>query len=191
MNIIQEILFLINQTNNKMIRLFRLIIYNIYLYYMKKDNENSKLAKFTTFLIFGLILLINIYTFYGSLHLLISEKSIDEGPTVYISIASIVSVFLGFYLYNEKFNDFNRDYDYNKKYFMYFFLIIILTGVFYITIANIDRKRLFTEKGFSKELIENNGLEPFNPNKKPTSLEGKIRLWYYNNFEKKDSLDIR
>lgn len=191
MNIIQEILFLINQTNNKMIRLFRLIIYNIYLYYMKQDNENSKLAKFTTFLIFGLILLINIYTFYGLLHLLISEKSINGGATVYISIASIVSISLGYYLYNEKFSDFNKYHNYNNKYFLYFFLIIILTAIFYITIANIDRKLFFIEKGFSKELIENNGVEPFNPNKKPTSLEGKIKLWYYNNFEKKDSLETR
>lgn len=158
---------------------------------MKQDNENSKLAKFTTFLIFGLILLINIYTFYGLLHLLISEKSINGGATVYISIASIVSISLGYYLYNEKFSDFNKYHNYNKKYFLYFFLIIILTAIFYITIANIDRKLFFIEKGFSKELIENNGVEPFNPNKKPTSLEGKIKLWYYNNFEKKDSLETR
>lgn len=158
---------------------------------MKQDNENNKLAKFTIFLIFGLILLINIYTFYGLLHLIISKNALKEGPTVYISIASIVSVFLGYYLYNEKFSDFNKGLDYNKKYFMYFFLIIILTAVFYITIAKINRKRSFIERGFSKELIENDGVEPFDPKKKPKSLEGKIKLWYYNNFEKKDSLEIK
>jgi len=91
-------------------------------------------------------------------------------------------------LYNEKFSNFNRDHDYNKKYFIYFLLIVTLTAIFYITIANIDRKRFFIEKGYSKELIENGGVEPFNPKNKPKSLEGKIRLWYYNNFEKKDTI---
>lgn len=191
MNIIREKLFLKNQINNNMTKFFRLVVYNIYLYYMKQDNENNKLAKFTTFLIFGLILLINIYTFYGLIHLLISKKVLNEGPAIYISIASIVSVFFGYYLYNENFSDFTRDHDYNKKYLKYFFLILILTAVFYITVANISRKQYFIEKGFSKELIENGGIEPFNPNKKPTSLEGEIRLWYYNNFEKKDSLETK
>ncbi|MCS3529891.1 hypothetical protein [Chryseobacterium sp. JUb7] len=171
-----------------MIKFFRLIIYNIYLHYIKQDNGNIKLAKFTIFIIFGIILLINVYTFYALLHLLISKKAFHEGPIVYVSLAIIVSIFLGYYLYSEKFSDFNRNSNYNKKYFMFFFLIIILTAVFYVTIANINRKRFFTEKGFSKELIENNGVEAFNPNKKPKSLEGKIKLWYYNNFEKKDTL---
>ena len=156
---------------------------------MKKDNGNKKLAKFTIFIIFGLILLINLYVFYGLLHLIICEKSINEGPGIYISLACIVSILLGYYLYKENFNDFSRSHNYNRKYFIYFFLLIFFTAIFYIKVANINRERLFIEKGYGKELIENGGVKPFDPKKKPTSLEGKLRLWYYINFEKKDTIN--
>ncbi|SHF71640.1 hypothetical protein [Chryseobacterium vrystaatense] len=174
-----------------MIRFFRLTLYHIYLFYLKRDKNDERLAKFTIFIIFGLILLINTYSIYGFFRLYTSPFTIDDGPVIYISIACIVSVFLGCYLYKEKFNDFSKDLNYNKKYFFYFFLIVILSAVFYIKVAHINRERIFIKRGYSKELIENGGVEPFDPKKRPTSLEGKLKLWYYNNFEKKDSVEVK
>lgn len=105
--------------------------------------------------------------------------------SVYLGIAGMVSIFLGYSLYKEDFKTFHKDVDYNKKYFIYFFIILIFTGIFCAKVANINRNRIDIERGYSKDLIENGGVEPFDPKKEPTSIEGSIRLWYYNHFQKR------
>ena len=108
---------------------------------------------------------------------------------IWSGLGTALTALVGIFIYKENFNDFSRSHNYNRKYFIYFFLLIFFTAIFYIKVANINRERLFIEKGYGKELIENGGVKPFDPKKKPTSLEGKLRLWYYINFEKKDTIN--
>lgn len=172
-----------------MIRFFRLTVYHIYLYYCKEHGGNGKIAKIPIFIIFELIALCYLYSFYGFLHLSLNKEAIDEGPTVYIIISCIAALFVGTYLYKEDFSDFNRANNYDRKYFLYFFTIILIGACIFLIGANENRNRIFIKRGYSKEMIENGGVEPFDPKKTPISLEGKVKLWYYNNFERKDDVE--
>ncbi|WEK68919.1 MAG: hypothetical protein P0Y62_13820 [Candidatus Chryseobacterium colombiense] len=78
----------------------------------------------------------------------------------------------------------NSDFLFSYKNVLSFLVIIFGLGGIFISVANKNRERIFKERGYSQEVIDNGGEEPFDPAKKPKSLEGDLRLWYYNNFEK-------
>lgn len=89
-----------------MIRFIRLVIYHIYFYYLKEDFGNKRLAKFTVFLIFNLIIGFNIQNIFNLIIFKLNENYVDNTATSYISIAIIVGIPLGIYLYKESFKDF-------------------------------------------------------------------------------------
>ncbi|WP_312343947.1 hypothetical protein [Chryseobacterium binzhouense] len=96
----------------------------------------------------------------------------------------MIIVWLPNYLYLRKEKFLNGNFSFNYRNVVSFFSIVILILSFFITIANKNRERIFRKRGYSQEVIDNGGVESFDPKKKPQSLEGDIRLWYYNTFEK-------
>ncbi|MEG1590907.1 MAG: hypothetical protein RR305_01440 [Chryseobacterium sp.] len=93
-------------------------------------------------------------------------------------------VWLPNYLYLKKEKFLNYDFSFNYKNGVFFLSLVLIISGFFITIANKNRERIFKSRGYSQEVIDNGGTEPFDPKKTPESLEGKIKLWYYHTFEK-------
>ncbi|MCS3867369.1 hypothetical protein J3D55_000285 [Chryseobacterium ginsenosidimutans] len=93
-------------------------------------------------------------------------------------------IWLPNYLYLRKEKFLNSYFYYNYRNVVFFVGVILIVLSFFIIIANKNRERIFKERGYSQEVIGNGGEEPFDPNKKPDSFEGEVRLWYYNVFEK-------
>jgi hypothetical protein len=107
----------------------------------------------------------------------------DIIPQIYIYILVFI-LWLPNYLYLKREKFLNSNFTFNYKNVIYVLIVIFSVGSVFLFVANKNRERIFIKRGYSQEVIDNGGVEPFDPNKKPESLEGDIRLWYYNTFEK-------
>ena len=139
-----------------MIRFIRLLFYHIYIYYYKADNGNKSLAKFSTFLVFTVIISIIIYFGYS-----LSRSSLDDtfisrsNYFIYISIISIVSIFVGINIYSKKFENSFSFKDYDTKYYFYFFIIAGFSLALAFYAGNINRKRIFDNRVKEHEKVGN------------------------------------
>lgn len=88
------------------------------------------------------------------------------------------------YLHIRKKHYLEYNFKESKKGYFYFISLLVIIYTVSVYFANKSREKIFEERGYTKEQIENGGKKPFNPDEKPKSLEGEIRLWYYNTFEK-------
>lgn len=129
-----------------MIRFIRLLFYHIYIYYDKTEKGGKFLTKFSTFAVFIVIfslLLINIY----NLILQYNDDSYTSlSGNTYIFVCVILGIVIAYYLAKEEFSDFNKYTDYNKKYYLYFFMIVLLTLFLIIYTGNISRTRIFKQR---------------------------------------------
>lgn len=154
-------------------------IYQIFHKTIKKDDHFTLISK--TSFVLALIMMLMFYCilFYldlkGYHHKLI--------PKLYLFLIMVV-IWLPNYFYLRKEKFLNCDFLFSYKNVLSFLIIIFSLGSVFISISNKNRERIFKERGYSQEIIDNGGVKPFDPNKKPESLEGDIRLWYYNTFEK-------
>ena len=137
------------------IQFFRLIIFHIYIHYMKVDDHNKPLAKFTTMLIFTLI---SGFLVISTCDLILQFRdneytNISDG--YYWLIFVIIGILMSFYLYKEGFKDLDRYNDYHKKYYIYFLLIVVGTIALTIWAGSISRERIFENRKVEKALIQN------------------------------------
>lgn len=137
----------------KMIRFIRLLFYHIYIYYYK--NEGKSIAKFTTFLIFTLLFGIILYSGYVLLRVSYSNNIIIHTPYIfYILFFAIIGCCVGSYLYIEDFENLDSFRDYHVKYYLYFFLIAILSIALAFYSASINRERIFKQREMHKTFVE-------------------------------------
>ncbi|MDF2932890.1 MAG: hypothetical protein K0R36_2221 [Chryseobacterium sp.] len=123
-----------------MIKFSRLLFFHIFIYFRKKEGKS--IAKFSTFAVFTVMLsclIINIYNFLYQRYD-INYTSLSGEP--YILACLVIGVFLAYYLNKKSFKDFDEYYDYSRKYYIYFF--ILLTSALFLVIytGKISRKRL-------------------------------------------------
>ncbi|SHF23820.1 hypothetical protein [Chryseobacterium takakiae] len=170
----------------KVYNYFAFSTYKLLEIVFKKDNERILVLK-TSFIISLLILLV-LYSIKGIFELNGYNDTVI--PPLYIFLL-IVIIWLPNYIYLNKKNFLMDNNVFSLKNVIQVLLFIITVVAGFIIIANKNRERIFRERGYSEEMINNGGKEAFDPQKKPESLEEKIRLWYYNTFEKKDSTDIK
>ncbi|WPO81611.1 hypothetical protein SD427_12640 [Chryseobacterium sp. JJR-5R] len=138
-----------------MIRFIKLLFYHIYLHFYKVDNGNNALAKFTTFLIFTLIFGMIMYFGYVFLCISYSDSIIVHTPYIfYLFLFIIIGGFVGRYVYSKEFENFDSFKDYHKKYYVYFFMIVLFTLSLVIYTGNMSRKRIFKQREMQKEHIE-------------------------------------
>ncbi|RXM41151.1 hypothetical protein BOQ62_02190 [Chryseobacterium sp. CH21] len=137
----------------KMIRFIRLLFYHIYIYYYKKEGKS--IAKFTTFLIFTLLFGIILYSGYVLLRVSYSNNIIIHTPYIfYILFFTIIGCCVGSYLYIEDFENLDSFRDYHVKYYLYFFLIAILSIALAFYSASINRERIFKQREMHKTFVE-------------------------------------
>lgn len=152
MNISQETNF---YQKMSIIKFFRLLFYHIYLHFMKVDDGNKALAKFTTWLIFTIVFGIIIYFSYTTFRLIISENANNQDSSVfYIMIYIVVGFFVGKIVFFKGFDNFDLFRDYHVRYYFYFFLIVgfALTLAFYS--MHINQERISKQREIQKTFIE-------------------------------------
>lgn len=139
----------------KMIRFIRLLFYHIYMYYDKSEKLGKNLTKFSTFCVFVVIFFFLVtgiynlaYQFYDNSYTTLSSKP-------YIVVCVIIGILIACYLYKEGFEDFNEYTDYHKKYYLYFFMIVLFTLSLVIYTGKISRERIFKQREIQKEHIKN------------------------------------
>lgn len=134
-----------------MIKFIRLLFYHIYLYYLKVDDGNKALAKFTTWLIFTLIFGIIVYFGYTSFHLTVDESpdSTNSG-NIYIIIFIIIGLLVGKIIFFEGFERLDSFRDYNVKYYLYFFMLCILAFALAFYSISVNQKRILENKKVEK-----------------------------------------
>ncbi len=129
-----------------MIRFIRLLFYHIYIYYDKTEKGGKFLTKFSTFAVFivtSSLLFINICNLILQYH---DVNYTSLSGNTYVVICVTLGFVIAYYLAKEEFNDFNKYTDYNKKYYLYFFLIVLLTIFLIIYTGNISRARIFKQR---------------------------------------------
>lgn len=154
-------------------------IYQIFHKTIKRDDHFTLIIK-TSFVLTLMILLI----FYSILFYL-DLKGYHHNliPKLYLFFIMLI-IWLPNYFYLKKERFLNSNFLFSYKNVLSFLVVIFGLGSVFISVANKNRERIFKERGYSQEVIDNGGIEPFDPTKKPESLEGDLRLWYYNTFEK-------
>lgn len=110
----------------------------------------------------------------------------DLIPNFYLFICIII-VWLPNYLYLRKEKFLDCDFLFGIKNVILCLIIILIIGTIFMSVAVENRERLFRQRVYSQEVINNGSVEPFDPKKEPASLEDNIKLWYYHTFEKDDS----
>ena len=176
---------LINLNKNKKMKIFfNYIIFHIYTFQKRVGNEDIasiSISLILTILIWFLLNTIStiLFVYY--------DYEINLSKIQIILIMAVI--FTPIYLYIRK--KYYLDYNFKESKTVYFFLISLLVIIYtiFVHFSNKSREKIFKERGYTKEQIENGGKRGFNPNEKPKSLEGEIRIWYYNTFEKKDSVN--
>ncbi|UKB80519.1 hypothetical protein [Chryseobacterium sp. MEBOG07] len=158
-------------------------IYKLLQIVFKKDNTDVLINK-TSFII-TLIILFALYSIKGIVELNGYDDSVIS-PLYLFAIMLII--WIPNYLYLKKEYFINDDFFFNYRNIVSALIMIFGVVIVFLVVANKNRTRIFKKKGYSQEVIDNGGREKFDPNKKPESLEDEIRLWYYNTFDKKDSI---
>ena len=158
-------------------------IYHIFKKTTKRDDHFMLVFKTSNAL--SLLIIFVIYTIKIICELNGYNDEIISNFYIFIFII-IIGIPNYLYLRKEKFLDY--DFSFNYKNIIYTLLLIFFIGGTFLFVANKNRERIFKKRGYSQKIIDNGGVEPFEPNKKPQSLEGDIKLWYYNTFQKKDSI---
>lgn len=159
-------------------------IYGLLKIIFKRDIEQVLLRK-TSFIITLIILLLS-YTIKGIFELNGYDDTVVSGVYIFLII---LLIWIPNYIYLSKRKFLENDFEFTRKNIIQVIVLVLTVFIAFMIIANKNRERIFRKRGYSQEVIDNGGKEPFNPNKKPESLEEDIRLWYYNTFEKKDSID--
>ncbi len=154
-------------------------IYQIFNKTIKRDRHFTLLIK--TSFVLTLMMLIIFYSILCYLDLKGYHHNLI--PKVYLFLIMFL-IWLPNYFYLRKEKFLNSDFLFSYKNILSFLVVIFGLGSVFMFVANKNRERIFKERGYSREVINNGGAEPFDPAKKPESFEGELRLWYYNNFEK-------
>ena len=154
-------------------------IYQIFHKTIKGDNHFTLIIK--TSFILTLIFWVSLNILKGVFEL--KGYNDDIIPKIYIFILMLV-LWLPNYLYLKREKFLNSEFSFNYKNVIHVLIVIFSVGSIFMFVVDKNRERIFKKRGYSQEVIDNGGVEPFDPNKKPESLEGDIMLWYYNTFEK-------
>lgn len=167
-------------------KIFNYIIFHIYTFQKRVGNED--VASITI----SLILTVLVWLFINSISSFLFvyyDYEIINLSKVYIILIMIV-IFIFIYLYIKKRNYLEYHFEESIKGYFYFIILVVSLFSMFIYFANKSRNKIFEKRGYTKEQIQNGGKKEFNPTEKPKSLEGEIRLWYYNTFEKeKDTIN--
>lgn len=164
---------------------FNYIIFHIYTFQKRVGNEDIasiSISMMLTILVWFLMNIIDIILFVYYDYEIIKLSKIQI-------ILIMVVIFTPIYLYIRKKYYLEYNFKESKKGYFYFISLVVIIYTVSVYFANKSREKIFKERGYTKEQIENGGKNGFNPNEKPKSLEGEIRLWYYNTFEKKNSVN--
>lgn len=125
------------------------------MYYDKSEKLGKNLTKFSTFCVFVVVCALLTICTYDLIIQNYNKIYTSLPRTPYISVWVITGVIIAYYLYKEDFQDFNEYNDYNKKYYLYFFTIIIVVLCLVIYTGKISRERIFKQREIQKEQIEN------------------------------------
>lgn len=137
-----------------MIRFIRLLFYHIYIYYDKSEKGGKALTKFSTFAVFIVIFSLLVINIYDLIFQYYDHAYTSLSGNTYVVVCVIVGIVIAYYLYKEGFHDFNEYTDYDKKYYLYFFMIVLLTLSLVIYTGNISRTRIFKQRAIHKISIE-------------------------------------
>lgn len=164
-------------------RFFNYIIFHIFTFQKRVGNEDIasiSISMMLTILVWFLMNIIDIILF-----VYYDYKIINLSKIQIILIMAVI--FMPIYLHIRKKHYLEYNFKESKKGYFYFISLVVIIYTVSVYFANKSREKIFEERRYTKEQIENGSNKLFNPNEKPKSLEGEIRLWYYNTFEKKDS----
>ena len=160
------------------------ILFHIHTFQKKVGNEDVApitISIILSILVWFLINIINtilfVYFDYESMKL--SKVNI---------ILIMVVIFFSIYGYIRKRYYLEYNFKESIKGYIYFIFLVIVIIATYVYLANKSREKIMIIKSYNTEQVENESKKLFNPHEKPKSLEGEIRLWYYNTFRKKDSI---
>ena len=162
-------------------RFMNYIIFHIYNFQKKVGNEdiaNFSISTIITLLVCFLVNIINTILF-----VYFDYEIIKLSIFKIILIMFIIFIPIYFYIRKEHYKEYN--FSESKKGYSYFFFLIVVIFSITVYFAKKSRYKIMINQGYTKEQILNDGKKKFDPNEKPKSLEGEIRLWYYNTFEKK------
>jgi len=138
-----------------MIRFIRLLFYHIYMYYDKSEKLGKSLTKFSTFCVFVVIISVLTTTIYDLFCQYYDVNYTTLSGKPYVIVCVVIGIIIAYYLYKEGFEDFNEYTDYHKKYYLYFFIIVLFTLGLFIYESNISRERIFKQRAMNKEQVEN------------------------------------
>lgn len=160
------------------------ILFHIHTFQKKVGNEDVApitISIMLSILVWFLINIINtilfVYFDYESMKL----------SKIYIILIMVV-IFFPIFGYIRKKYYLEYNFKESIKGYLYFIFLIAFIVVTYVYFAKKSREKIMIIKGYNIEQVENESIKLFNPHEKPKSLEGEIRLWYYNTFREKDSL---
>ncbi|MBV8326900.1 hypothetical protein [Chryseobacterium sp.] len=156
-------------------------IYKLLKIGFKKDDRSILIHKTALVVSFLLFLILCSLKFFSELN------GYDDTVISNLYLFGIMCVIWLFnYLYLRKGTFIKDDFFFN--YTNIIVAVISIVGVFILFMITADksRERIFKKRGYSQEIIDNGGAEPFDPDKKPASLEDEIRLWYHYRWEGKD-----
>ncbi len=134
------------------INFFRLLIYHIYIYYMKVDDHNKPLAKFTTMLIFTLIGGFLVVSTYDLIFQFREAAYTNMEDKYYRMLFVIIASFISIYLYKEGFTDLDKSTHYHRKYYIYFILLVLITAALTIWSGSVSRERIFENEKYGKSI---------------------------------------
>lgn len=137
-----------------MIRFIRLLFYHIYIYYYKVNDGNKALSKFYTFGVFTVVFSFFVIGCNDIVYQNIDMNYNSLSANLYISIWVGIGIIIAYYLYREGFHDFNRFKDYHKKYYLYFFIIVISILCLVVYTGKTSRKRIFEQREIQQGYIE-------------------------------------
>ncbi|GEN76104.1 hypothetical protein [Chryseobacterium hagamense] len=152
----------------------------------KKDDKRKLLYK--TSLIISLIMVLVSFTIKGILELNGYNDTVI--PPLYLFLWMIIVLIIN-YLCLKKRGFQENGFEFTWKNTVV--VIVLISGIItvFILVADKNRERIFRKRNYSQDVTDRGGIKPFNPDEKPQSLEGEVRLWLYDTFEKKDSAESK
>jgi purine-cytosine permease-like protein len=138
------------------------LLYRIYKFYTDQIKEKSGIM-FSITAVSSVLIFFVLFTIYGFLNYLdLIPNFLDEK---YVIIAMILIALVNYYFFirKKRFLNYNFKKDFKGGASIVFFILVI--AISYITVANFNRNKIFSNKK-----IEQEGSKP--------SLEGRIRKWF-------------
>lgn len=127
-----------------MMKVYYYFLFRIYRYYIDKQNENEFQAVFSATAVSTVIIYFVLLFIYGSANYFDLLPMIKN--KMYVIPIMIVIGIINYYYFVKQKKFLNYNFQKDRKGGRYIIIFIIFLGISFITLANINRKKIFEER---------------------------------------------